>query len=718
VSRPQPPRPATAPRQPFHTWEGLGVALPFYLALFLYALAFHRGFAVMGVKNPELSRITEQYFTGRIILFQAKVLLAYMGCGVLVGVFSGAFIKLARDLLLPSLSRGAAFFLCFLLVAVIHIAFQMKALAQYPQLFDEFYYSRGGFWQWLQLLATDTLGPAPMLWFLRVVLIVFHILLFTRIGIAIYRRRQGKAALIAAGLLVVAVVGLVASRGDRPVAPTKNKGPNLLVIAGDSIRPDHLGFGGSRRDTSPNLDRLARQGAVFERAYAQLPRTFPSWLSFLTGEYPFQHGITTMFPSVKSRQKNFVTLASILRDRGWRTGVVSDFAGDVFSRIQIGFQDVSAPDFNFGVLTEMRGLELHTPLLPYLANSTGRKLFPVLKEFAALADPALLRPEVSDRLAQYAEQDRFFLLVFFSATHFPYAPAYPYYRAYTDPNYRGVYKYFKPNRINLEEKVTAQDEEQVRGLFDGAIRATDDAIGQILRDLDRLGLAQNTLVVYVSDHGENLYEHEYGMGHGEHLRGSHALQLPWLIYDPRQNFPVPRLRGRVRSIDFAPTLLALLGQQPLPDVPGQNLLPRLRGEAPDQDLPVYAETGLWFVETGNGFFQKLRLPYPDVTFICKFEPYYHSEIVLRDEYAPYTETAKHRMLIQGDWKVIYVPLPEGVRWELYNLRDDPEERVNLADREPQQLLEMQTALLDLLRTRPGWTVANGYFLPRPGGLAP
>ena len=197
-----------------------------------------------------------------------------------------------------------------------------------------------------------------------------------------------------------------------------------------------------------------------------------------------------------------------------------------------------------------------------------------------------------------------------------------------------------------------------------------------------------------------------------------ALQLPWLIYDPRQPFAAPRQQGRVRSIDFAPTLLALLGQQPLPDVPGQNLLPRLRGEAPDQDLPVYAETGLWFVETGNGFFQKLRLPYPDVTFICKFEPYYHSEIVLRDEYAPYTETAKHRMLIQGDWKVIYVPLPEGVRWELYNLRDDPEERVNLADREPQQLLEMQTALLDLLRTRPGWTVANGYFLPRPGGLEP
>ena len=702
---------ATAGGKPFHTRDGLGVALPFYFALFLYALAFHRGFEVMGVKNPELSRITEQYFTGQILWFQSKVLLAYLGCGLISGIFCGAFIKLARDLFRPALSRRASFILCFLLVAVIHAAYQMKALAQYPQLFDEFYYSKGGFWQWLQLLCTDTLGPAPMLWFLRVILIVFHILLFTRIGIAVYRHRQGKAALIAASLLVVAVVGLVASRGDRPVAPTKNKGPNLLIVAGDSIRPDHLGLGGGRRDVSPNLDRLATQGAVFERAYAQLPRTFPSWLSFLTGEYPFQHGITTMFPSVKSRQKKFVTLASILRDRGWRTGVISDFAGDVFSRIEIGFQDVSAPDFSFGVLTEMRGLEIHTPLLPYLANRFGRKAFPVLKEFAALADPALLQPEVSDRLAEYARQDRFFLLVFFSATHFPYAPADPYYRRYTDPNYRGVYKYFKPNRVNVEEKVTPPDEEQVRELFDGAIRATDDAIAQILRDLDRLGLARNTIVVFTADHGENLYEHEYGMGHGEHLRGHSALQLPWVIYDPRRHFPVTKLHGRVRSIDFAPTLLALLGQEPLRNVPGLNLLPRLLGQAPDQDLPVYAETGLWFVETGNGFFQKLRLPYPDVTFICKFEPYFHSEIVLRDEYDAYTETAKHRMLIQDDWKVIYVPLREGMRWELYNLRDDPEERLNLADREPQKLLEMQTALLGLLRTRPGWTVANGYFLP-------
>ena len=710
MTRPRAPLPSTAGAQPFLLRAGLWVALPFYIALFIYALAFHRGFAVMGVKNPELSRITEQYFFGQIILFQSKVLLAYLGCGVLSGIFCGALIKLARDLLFPSLSRRSSWMLCFLLVAVIHAAFQMKALAQYPQLFDEFYYSQGGFWQWLQVLCTDTLGPAPMRWFLRVILIVFHVLLFTRIGVAIHQKRQGKAALVGAGILLLALIGL-AGRGGRPFAPTKNQGPNLLVIAGDSIRPDHLGFGGSKRDTSPTLDRLAEQGAVFERAYAQLPRTFPSWLSFLTGEYPFQHGITTMFPSVKSRQKNFITLASILREHGYRTGVISDFAGDIFSRIQIGFQDVSAPEFNFGVLTEMRGLEIHTPLLPYLANRFGRKAFPVLKEFAALADPALLQPEVSDRLAEYARQDRFFLLVFFSATHFPYAPADPYYRRYTDPNYRGVYKYFKPNRVNVEEKVTPRDEEQVRELFDGAIRATDDAIAQILQDLDRLGLARNTIVVFTADHGENLYEHEYGMGHGEHLRGHSALQLPWVIYDPRRHFPVTKLHGRVRSIDFAPTLLALLGQEPLRNVPGQNLLPRLLGQAPDQDLPVYAETGLWFVETGNGFFQKLRLPYPDVTFICKFEPYYHSEIVLRDEYDAYTETAKHRMLIQDDWKVISVPLREGVRWELYNLRDDPEERLNLADREPRKLLELQTALLGLLRIRPGWTVANGYFLP-------
>jgi arylsulfatase A-like enzyme len=359
----------------------------------------------------------------------------------------------------------------------------------------------------------------------------------------------------------------------------------------------------------------------------------------------------------------------------------------------------------------MRSLEIHPPILAYFCNHTGRKLLPELQDFASFADPKIQAHDALNVLQSFRHRDKFFMLVFFSATHFPYAPPYPYYLTFTDPAYKGNYKYSKANLINVKEEITPEDKAQMKNIFEGGIRATDDAIGEILDYLKQNGMAENTIVIFNADHGENMYEYEYGMGHGEHLRGHYVLRFPWVIYDPRKSFAVKRVASQVRSIDYMPTALALLGLTPPQGIPGASLMPLLEGKTKDMQLPVYAETGLWFIHEGPEFFQKLRLAYSDVTRICDYEKYFHDEIVLKDEYNQYTEVAKYRMVMDDGWKLIYMPLPNGVRWELYNLKQDPEEQKDVSSDEPAQLEVMKKKLQAILLTRPGWTIDHDYFLP-------
>jgi arylsulfatase A-like enzyme len=683
-----------------------------YFALFVYCILFHVGFTVMGVEDPELSRLAGEYLLWPTMLFEIKALVAYLVIGAGMGVFSAGVARGAGRYLFGGRSGLFYHLLVLATLFLVHGLILARAVVLYPQLFSEFMYEAGGFWKEVQIILTDSVGLWPIraaLWLLAGA----GFFIWAGSMWSIWKAHgsesaRTKAKITAAFLICIAM--LLTLIRVFP-SPHNNRGPNLLILCADSIRPDRLSSYGYHRETSPALDRLAENGVRFEEVYAQLPRTFPSWLSMLTGKYPFQHGITSMFPTVADRQKDFNALPAMLKDKGWATAVVADSAGDIFPRIELGFDYVDAPGFNFQTLGKMHGLEIHTHLLPYIANPIGREIFPILKEFANLGNPAFVGREVKHRLKEFLREERFMLAAFFSGTHFPYSPPWPYYRMYTAPGYRGLSKYSKFNKINVEEVITDQDIRQIGAVFDGAIRATDDAVAGIMEALEDYGLDKNTVIVFIADHGENLYEHEYMMGHGEHLRGRYSLKIPLIIYDPRREYPVRVVRSRLRSIDLMPTLLDLL-EMPIPEgLPAVSLKPLMEGAPDNLDLPVYAETGLWFVQDGPGFFQRQRIRYPDVTGVCWFEPHYDYEVVIRDDWQDFTEVAKHRMLIHGDYKVIYNPLPDGVKWELYDLSKDPEERHDLSGERPAELEGMKKELFDLILQRPGWTVAGDYYLP-------
>ena len=415
-----------------------------------------------------------------------------------------------------------------------------------------------------------------------------------------------------------------------------------------------------------------------------------------------------MFPRWEERARDFDAVPERLAGAGWATGVVSDYAGDIFSRIDLGFEQRDVPEFDFRQLVRQRALEVETPLLPVLDSRIGRLAFPVLREMNDAADPALLAASAVRTMRALEAEGPFFLVVFFSTAHFPYAAPAPYYRRFTDSAYRGRYKYHKPVGLGREALPDERDQKQVRALYDGAVSAIDGAAQGILDAIESDGIADDTVVVVTADHGETLYDHGHGQGHGDHLFGDEGTHVPLVVVDPRHP-RAAREDAVVRDVDLAPTLYELTGVSPPADLDGRSLEPALDG----QPLPpalAYAETELWFTEEIPGLPPELRLPYPGIARLTEVDTQHGDQVVLEREMRPLTIMARHRMVRDERWKLIYVPTRRGVRWMLYDTRDDPGGDRGRRGRAPRRRGEAPGRALAVDAARPGDDRA--WWLPR------
>jgi arylsulfatase A-like enzyme len=304
----------------------------------------------------------------------------------------------------------------------------------------------------------------------------------------------------------------------------------------------------------------------------------------------------------------------------------------------------------------------------------------------------------------------FFLVVFFSTAHFPYAAPWPYYRRFTDPAYRGRYKYDRPVGLASDAPPDARDEAQVRGLYDGAVSAVDDAAQSILDAVGSDGAAGRTVVVVTADHGETLFDGGHGVGHGDHLFGDEGTHVPLVVVDPRRT-DGHREPGVVRDVDLAPTLYALTGVAPPQDLDGRSLVPALDG-APLPRRNAYAETGLWFTEHILGLPDDLRLPYPDVARLTEVDAQHGDEIVLQKAMRPLTLVAKHRMVRDERWKLVYVPSRSGVRWMLFDTFVDPAETRDVSADHPDVVERLRGDLWSWMREDLDMTEHGGFVVPR------
>jgi len=634
---------------------------------------------------------------GLLILATLVVVGALLGT---LGMFSGRAWDWARQRQ-PTRYTPALRGLAFALVG--HALLLARSIIHYPQLYAAHYDYKGSVRRALMRALTDTvpLRAMDMIIVAALAAVVLRPFVYARArawALAQIKRRPAVAsAIVGAPIVVIALLVLVGGGARAHHARGK---PNVLWIAVDSLRADRV-FDGRR---FPTIAKLAARGTRFREAYVSQARTFPAFTSMLTGRWPQHHGIRHELPSVSARTSIDPTLVSVLNDAGYRTAAVSDFSGDIFNRATFGFSSVDVPRFDLYSIITQQMLSSQPHVLPYASSALGRRIFPAIGALAEFDDPELLADRAIDELDELADGDKpFFMVVFFSAPHSPYMAPYPYYRSFSDPTYDGMFRYLK-QPLPAVPDLSPDDARQVRALYDGAVLAVDDGIARLLEALERDGVADNTIIILLGDHGDNLFDGRgRGMGHGDHLWGPHDTHIPIVIVDPTRRAPSD-VTAIVRDVDLAPTLAARLGVQLRVPPDGVDLAPLIDHQQESLELDAYSETGLWFLRSGPGYHRNERLPYPDVWEAGDVEP--TGALSLKPQWEARVVEAKYRALRTPQWKLVYQPAPDGAHWRLFDLVHDPQELADVADEHPAEVAQLRAKL-------EAWIVSDGHTRIQP-----
>lgn len=319
---------------------------------------------------------------------------------------------------------------------------------------------------------------------------------------------------------------------------------NVIVYLVDTLRADHLGCYGYERPVSPRIDAFAREATLFRHTVAQAPWTRPSAATILTGLLPRTHGVNHKKHALAPEA---VTLAETLKDHGYRTaGFVTN--GNV------------ARSFGFG-----QGFDNYELL--------GRKR-------SAATD-------VNARAALWLEKEwkgdaPFFLYLHTVEPHAPYTPPEPFRQRFAPEVKDEALTRMRFLHQIEEGKIAATPElrQNLLNLYDAEIAANDAAFGNLIDLLRQRHLWQDTVIVFVSDHGEEFFDH----GGWEHGRSLHTemLDVPLIVRIPGAGNGLA-LERQAQHADVVPTILNTLGIAIPAAVEGRSLLPWIAGKAPKED---------------------------------------------------------------------------------------------------------------------------------------
>jgi arylsulfatase A-like enzyme len=681
---------------------GLGVlpSVLLYMGLFVSCLIVDTQADYMGVQTPGLQESLMKLFWGDILSQQTALAGVYARIGVYAGLIAFLLLSSVWSWRRSNPRWPIQILAVVGLVALVHCLLLMRSIGTYPQLYDGV---NETLTRLLFPLAVDVLSPTIIDWTLGAMAAAFAFFVLAHIprlpDFDIWGWYVGGLAIGTAATLPFFFL-----QGE-PTAGGERQKPNVLILAVDSLRGDML----EDTEATPQLNAFAERSVRFTNAHSVIGRTMPSWVSILTGQYPHTHGIRHMFPALSNDRRVPVSVVDAARLAGYSTGVITDSAGEIFSRIDLGFSDVDAPNFTLKSNIELGGMKPHVHLMPNLVDIDKGKRAPILHAHESIGDPFWLtnraKAWIDDRL-----HEPFMLTVFYSSGHFPFASPSPYHKQFTDPDYRGRSRFQKAtfnHPLSGDEK--SQEEAHIRGLYRGAIAASDAAIGELLTHLQEHGLLDNTIVIITADHGENTYETDLGVGHGDHLYGRAGHHVPLLIHRPGGLDAGSMVTRQVRTVDIAPTLFSLLGFKAPMRMDGTSLLPL----GDETDLPVFAETGLWFFPS-----ETKRLQGRQITFFDGFSPFRFQDgstaIYLNPEFDESVVMAKHRMLQNDGWKLLYIPTRDGVRWELYDLEKDPQEHEDLAavPAAKERLESMQATMLAWLLEDEGAAKVGDFVVPK------
>ena len=422
--------------------------------------------------------------------------------------------------------------------------------------------------------------------------------------------------------------------------------PNVLVIVLDTLRADHLSSYGYSRATSPEIDRIASQGVLFENAIAPCSWSLPSHASLLTGRPPSQHGMQNVQPMPwwgwrKNGLGGFPTLGEVLKHRGYRTGAFSANRVYFTRNVGLGRGFIHFEDYFDSVgdsfVRTLYGREFARLYLNRTEKSKVTRALRYMRleswldkdsegsgDFGGAYGVRKRASAVNQELLQWIDRDRrhpFFAFLNYLDVHYSYGGP----RGYPKPDW---------------DRETTIDE------YDAGLKYVDDYIGRLLRELEQRGLARNTIVIITSDHGESLGAHGLTY-HGAALYRE-LIQVPLIISYPPQIPSGLRVKPPVSNTAIAATIMDLLGAGDQAVFPGPSL------------------SALWKSPKVQSW--------PDpISELAKTDIIVPSDRVVEGK-IPIATNGWMRSLVTPQWHLI---AHEKFGYQLYNWADDPDESRNL-----------------------------------------
>jgi arylsulfatase A-like enzyme len=436
------------------------------------------------------------------------------------------------------------------------------------------------------------------------------------------------------------------------------KRPNIVLISIDTLRADHVSCYGYKRQTTPEIDRIASEGMLFKNAFSSAVWTPPAHASMLTGLYPSQHGTVDF----RKLDPSIPTIAEVLTKNGYKTvGFVNNPAVGEFVGLDRGFTEFF--ELWKGVTSNnllVRGVHfLYRNWLSFLgkldhgAQKTNMSVKNWLRNNAADEKP-------------------FFMFLHYIEPHNPIDAPHPFKIKFVEPNghsnideeklgkvaYNPLICYTDSLQLNEAEK------ERLISLYDGEIAYVDAMVGDIMDTFREKGILDETMVIITADHGEHFGEH----GHYSHVSSLYEpiVHIPFIIRSPGTFKAAGTFAAPVQHVDIFPTILELLSlkDDSWQHLPGRVLLPRNGEIEIEPERPAFAE---W----------EGRIPH------------FVKDRLKESSDATYDEanlTAELKMAISGGSKYIW---RENGPEELYDLAADPHELHNLAEIEKDKCLMLR-----------------------------
>lgn len=420
---------------------------------------------------------------------------------------------------------------------------------------------------------------------------------------------------------------------------------NVIILVLDALRPDHLSCYGYERETSPNIDRLARQGLVFQNAVSQAGWTLPSHASLFTGLFPAEHGATDEHHFLDPQ---IPTLADLLSSRGYdclcatSNAWISETTG-----MTRGFGDVCQPSLYSGIKK--------------IANAARKRYLD--RDHGA----ATICRYVKKWLGSRSPDRPFFVFMNLLEAHTPYHVPNSFIKPYLPRgvNPAGALGINQDCDAYMAGKapMSSDDFEILRSVYCGAISYLDKQLGDLWAYLESLGQAENTLLAITADHGENFGDHGL-MGHRFCLYDS-LIKVPLIVKGPGIGASEKPVEPLTQLIDIPCTILDLAGMEDIPERSGMSGLNLLKIASSEEQHPFVVSL------------QSL----PNLTVYERDHP----------DFDPSLFNKRIQSIRTLDYK--YIAYSDGTE-ELFNLKKDQVETENLKESEPEKIKHFRAVLDD------------------------